>query len=184
MCHVSLVTCHLSPVTYHLSLMPTATDPHPANSLNMHSRLVCEDPKTILVLVFFSISSYLTSQLSTCLAKGPNPEQHTKPTWEAHLKCPMPKNVGRYRWGWHYRFCQYTCIDNLTSYLKKSPNNILLQRTLEDTARYVGLLPAPAEGFGLRPWVFLCSTGKKRVYYAVLAHFGPSFVSSRNLGNF
>ena len=36
----------MSHVIYNLSLMPTATDPHPANSTTMHSRLVCEDPKT------------------------------------------------------------------------------------------------------------------------------------------
>ena len=45
-CHMSHVMCHLSPVTYHLSLMPTATDPHPANSPTMHSWHVCKDPKT------------------------------------------------------------------------------------------------------------------------------------------
>ena len=47
-CHLSPVTCHLSPVTCHLSLMPTAMDPQPANSPNMHiNRPVCKDPKTI-----------------------------------------------------------------------------------------------------------------------------------------
>ena len=39
----------------------------------------------------------------------------------------------------------------------------LLQR-LEDSARYTGLLLAPAEGFGLR--------AKKRAYYAVWPVFG------------
>ena len=42
---------------------------------------------------------------------------------------------------------------------------------LEDTARYAGLLLAPAEGFGLRPRFFL-PFGKKRAYYAVWAHLG------------
>ena len=47
----------------------------------------------------------------------------------------------------------------------------LLKRELEDTARYAGLLLAPAEGFGLWPRLF-CPSGKKRAYYAALAHFG------------
>ena len=57
MCHVSHVTCHVScvmcrmlRVTCHLSLTPTAiataTDPTPAISPLMHSRLVFKDPKT------------------------------------------------------------------------------------------------------------------------------------------
>ena len=54
MCHMSGVTCHmshvadhLSPVTCHLSLTPTATatDPPPASSPIMHSRLVRKDQK-------------------------------------------------------------------------------------------------------------------------------------------
>ena len=42
MCRVSRVMCHVSRVTCHLSLTPTATatDPFPANSPIMHSRLV------------------------------------------------------------------------------------------------------------------------------------------------
>ena len=39
---------------------------------------------------------------------------------------------------------------------------------LEDTARYAGLLLTPAEGFGRG---FSCPSGKKRAFYAVLAHF-------------
>ena len=38
MCHVSSVTCHLSPMA-----IATATDPPPANSPTMHSRLVHQD---------------------------------------------------------------------------------------------------------------------------------------------
>ena len=40
--------CHMSRVTSHMSLTPTATatDPPAANSLPMHSSLVCKDPKT------------------------------------------------------------------------------------------------------------------------------------------
>ena len=47
---------------------------------------------------------------------------------------------------------------------------------LEDTARYAGLLLAPAGG-GLRP-------GKKKAYYVVLAHFWQFLVPSSNLGHF
>ena len=48
MCHILCVMCHMSRVSCHLSLAPTgtATDPHPANSPIMHSRLVCKDHKT------------------------------------------------------------------------------------------------------------------------------------------
>ena len=59
----------------------------------------------------------------------------------------------------------------------------LFRRGLEGTARYAGLLLAPAEGFGLRPRLFL-PFGQKRAYYAVLAHFWQFLVSSSNLGNF
>ena len=52
---------------------------------------------------------------------------------------------------------------------KKGPLTLIL----EDTARYKGLLLAPAEGFG-----------QKRVYYAILAHFRQFLLSSSNLGNF
>ena len=45
------VRCHMSRITCHLPLMPTATatDPAPAHSPTMHSRLVCIDqnPKNI-----------------------------------------------------------------------------------------------------------------------------------------
>ena len=44
-CQVSGFMYHMSPVTYHLSLIPNATDPHPANSPTMHSRLFCKDPQ-------------------------------------------------------------------------------------------------------------------------------------------
>ena len=60
---------------------------------------------------------------------------------------------------------------------------LLNKRELEDTARYAGLLLAPAEGFGLRPRLFL-PFGQKRADYAVLAHFWHFLVSSSNLGNF
>ena len=45
MCHPSRVTFHISPVTCYLSPTPTATitDPPPANSPTMHSRLVNQD---------------------------------------------------------------------------------------------------------------------------------------------
>ena len=37
----------MAPVTYPLSLMPTATDPHQANSPTIHSTLVGKDPKNV-----------------------------------------------------------------------------------------------------------------------------------------
>ena len=53
-CHMSPISCHMSHITYHLSLMPTATNPHPANYptmhyalCTMHSRLVWEDQNNI-----------------------------------------------------------------------------------------------------------------------------------------
>ena len=47
MYHVTHVACRRSPVICHLSLMPkaTATDPPPANSPTMHSRMVGKDQK-------------------------------------------------------------------------------------------------------------------------------------------
>ena len=56
-------------------------------------------------------------------------------------------------------------------------------KRLEDTARYAGLLAAPAEGFGFWPR-FSLPGRKPRAYYAVLAHFRPFLVSSSNLSNF
>ena len=46
-------------------------------------------------------------------------------------------------------------------------------------AQYVGLLLAPAEGFGRG---FYCPLGKK-AYFAVLANLRSCLVSSSNLGN-
>ena len=63
--------------------------------------------------------------------------------------------------------------------LRKS--DFILINALEDTARYAGLLLAPAEGFGRG---FFFPSGKKRAYYAVLANFWQFLVSSSNLGNF
>ena len=47
MCQVSNVMCYVSDVNCHMSLTPTATatNPPPANSPIMHSRLVRKDPK-------------------------------------------------------------------------------------------------------------------------------------------
>ena len=47
MCRLSPVICHLSPVTCQLSTRQTATvtDPPPANSPTMYSRLVCQKSK-------------------------------------------------------------------------------------------------------------------------------------------
>ena len=48
-------------------------------------------------------------------------------------------------------------------------------------ARYVGLLLAPAKGFGRG---FFRPSGKKRAYYAVLVFFWQFLGSSSNLDNF
>ena len=50
-------------------------------------------------------------------------------------------------------------------------------------ARYAGQLLAPAEGLAFGRG-FFCPLGKKRAYYAVLAHFRPLLVFSSNLTNF
>ena len=55
--------------------------------------------------------------------------------------------------------------------------------TLEVIDRYVGLLLAPAEGFGLRP-MLLVPFGEKRAFNAVCAYFKPfleTVVFSSNL---
>ena len=39
------VTCHVANITCHLFLTPTVIDPLPANSPNIYSRLVSEDPQ-------------------------------------------------------------------------------------------------------------------------------------------
>ena len=62
--------------------------------------------------------------------------------------------------------------------VSQSEDFLFSLQLLEDTARYAGLLLAPAEGFGLRP------RAKKRPYYAVLDNFRPFLVSCSNLGNF
>ena len=80
-----------------------------------------------------------------------------------------------------------TCLVDIICGLKVSDGNlddngnVRSNNELEDTARYAGLLLAPAEGFGRG---FFCPVGKKRAYYAVLAHFWHFLVSSSNLGNF
>ena len=52
------------------------------------------------------------------------------------------------------------------------------EKKLEDTARYAGLLLAPAEGFGLQPRL---QPGKKRDFHADCAYFRPFVVFSSNL---
>ena len=59
---------------------------------------------------------------------------------------------------------------------KQIPNSKLL----EGTARYAGLLLAPAEGFGHCPR-FFCPWGNRRAFNAVCAYFGPFLVFSSNL---
>ena len=68
-CHMLHVTCHLSPT---LTATATATEPPPANSPTMHSRLVCLKPKLknskhvktqILFLNFFKFFYFNFSDL-------------------------------------------------------------------------------------------------------------------------
>ena len=75
--------------------------------------------------------------------------------------------------------------------LKMNISKLLILKTLEDTACYVGLLLAPAEGFGLRRRLFL-PFGQKMGFLCCfgpfLAIFGCPAVTmvtfSRNLSNF
>ena len=60
--------------------------------------------------------------------------------------------------------CSFSCIQWLSFSRRVFPS--LLSLGLEDTARYAGLLPAPAEGFVCRPGLIL-PFGKKRSFYAV-----------------
>ena len=56
---------------------------------------------------------------------------------------------------------------------------------LEGTARYAGLLLAPAEGLWPQAKTFCWPFGQKnRAFYAVLAYFSPWLVFSSNLSNF
>ena len=51
--------------------------------------------------------------------------------------------------------------------------NIFL-KVLEDTARYAGLLQAPAEGFVLRPWAFFALRAKEELimlFWPILGQF-------------
>ena len=57
----------------------------------------------------------------------------------------------------------------------------LVNRSLEGTARYAGLLLAPAEGFGRD---FFCPSGKERAFHAVCSYFRPLLVFSSNLHTF
>ena len=67
--------------------------------------------------------------------------------------------------------------------LAPDKSEILLQ--LESTARYAGLLLAPAEGFGLSLGRgFFCPRSKKITFYMVCACFRPFLVFSSNLRNF
>ena len=63
------------------------------------------------------------SQLSSTYALGPKLEQHTQIPWKAKLKCDMHTKVGRWRWGWHYRFFSiHVLLISPTSYDKDTPN--------------------------------------------------------------
>ena len=54
-------------------------------------------------------------------------------------------------------------------------------KTLGDTARYAGLLLAPAEGFNLWPRTSFALWAKQKPNFSVLANFRPFLVSSSNL---
>ena len=97
-------------------------------------------------------------------------------TWE------KAKSLNGSKWLFHvpYTVCCMTPVCRRHSSV--SPSGLLLTqthswalschlKTLEDTARYAGLLLAPAKGFGLWPRLFLTFGQKKRAYYAILAHF-------------
>ena len=70
----------------------------------------------------------------------------------------------------------------LWGYFETFKFKMSLLYALEGTARYAGLLLAPAEGFGLRPRLFFGK--KKEGFYAVFAYFRPFLVFSSNLSNF
>ena len=55
---------------------------------------------------------------------------------------------------------------------------------LEGAARYVGLLLAPAEGFGLRPMPLFALRSKKDLFMSVLAQILEFLVISSNLSKF
>ena len=61
--------------------------------------------------------------------------------------------------------------------------NVMLE-ILEGTARYAGLLLAPAEGIWPLADAFFALQVKKSSFYAVFAHFRPFFVFSSKLSIF
>ena len=61
--------------------------------------------------------------------------------------------------------------------------HVNMLRKLEGTARYAGLLLAPAEGFGLRPRLFL-PFGQKKSFLCSFGLLRPFLVFSSNLSNF
>ena len=71
------------------------------------------------------------------------------------------------------------------------PHNRFVKCKLEDTARYAGLLIAPAEGFGLWPRL-ICPSGKKKsfflLFWPIFGNFWCPVVTvvtfSYNLSNF
>ena len=68
-----------------------------------------------------------------------------------------------------------------------SCHGIMIVLMITTTRRYGPLRgPTSSSCGGLRPSTegFFSPSGKKRAYYAVLAHFWQFFVSSSNLGNF
>ena len=96
------------------------------------------------------------------------------PSWSLHfpglllITSPLIKNVS---FNDHFLLLDHWSYDDYLSLLDHVSLNdsVSLLDILEDTARYAGLLLAPAEGFGLRPRLFL-PLGQKK---SLLCCFGP-----------
>ena len=82
---------------------------------------------------------------------------------------------------WQKKYINYDNISIATNCVKHKL--LPFYKVLEDTARYVGLLLAPAEGFGGGQG-FFCPSGKKIIFYDVFAFFRPFLGFSSNLINF
>ena len=72
----------------------------------------------------------------------------------------------------------------LFAVFKQYEGKFIFLAQLEGTARYAGLLLAPAEGFGLRPRPFFDLRAKKDLFMSVLAQILEFLVISSNLSKF
>ena len=79
---------------------------------------------------------------------------------------------------WHLRLLDTLSARDVSQDGEK--NVIVLLSKQEGTARYTGLLLAPAEGFGLWQRLF-GPLGEKTAFHAVGAYFRPFLVFSSNL---